>query len=77
MVNISLQKDVFNLMNNSVFGETMEHVKHRIDLRLTTDPNMALKQFPMLNFNNKAKYPYGLYKIENYKTKVVLLKQYM
>ena len=55
MVNMSLQKDVFNLMNNSVFGETVEHVKHRIDLRLTTDPNMALKQFSMLNFNNKNK----------------------
>ena len=37
-------------MNNSVFGKTIENLKNRIDLRLTTDPKMAVKQFWMTNF---------------------------
>ena len=53
-------------MNNSVFGNTVENVKHRIDLRLTTDPKLAIKQFSMLNFKT-AKYAEGLYMIEKYK----------
>jgi hypothetical protein len=51
----------------------MENVKHRIDSRLTTDPNMAIKQFSMLNFKT-AKYLDGLYMVEQYKTKVVMSK---
>ena len=42
-------------MNNSVFGKTIENLKNRIDLILTTDPKMAVKQFSMLNFKT-AKY---------------------
>jgi hypothetical protein len=60
-------------MNNSVFGKTMENVKNIIDLRLTTDPKMAVKQFSTLNFKT-AKYIDGLYMIEKYKTKVVMSK---
>ena len=57
------EKDCLNLVNNSVFGTTMEHVKHRIDLRLTTDPKLEVKQFSMLNFKT-ANYADGFYMIE-------------
>ena len=60
-------------MNNSIFGKTIKNVKDRIDLRLTTDPKMAVKQFSMLNFKT-SKYLDGLCMIENYKNKVVMSK---
>ena len=60
-------------MNNSVFGKTTENVQNRIDLILTTDPNMAIKQFSMLKLKYD-KYLEGWYIIENHKTKVVLSK---
>ena len=51
----------------------MENVKHRIDLRLTTDPKMAINQLSMLNFKI-AKYLEDLYMVGNHKTKVVMSK---
>ena len=57
------EKDLFGLMNNSTFGKTVENVNEIIDLHLTTNAQMAIKQVSMLNFTT-AQYINGLRMIE-------------
>ena len=61
---------LFKLMNNSVFGKTMENVRNRQNMHLTIDRENAIKWFSKLEFKD-ATYIDGLYLIQTHKTSIV------
>ena len=46
------EKDVFKLMNNSVFGKTMENIRNRVDVKLVSDRKVAEKLSAKPNFRH-------------------------
>ena len=46
------EKDFFKLMNNSVFGKTMENIRNRVDVKLVNDMDMAKKLTAKPNFKH-------------------------
>ena len=64
------EKDFFKLMNNAVFGKTMENVRNRMNLHLTTDQDNAIKWFSKPEFKTNT-HANGLYLIETHKTRIV------
>jgi len=57
-------------MNNSVFGKTMENIEKRIDIRLVTDKEMALKLVTRPNYDRTAIFNKNLIAGHMKKTKV-------
>ena len=65
------EKDLFKLMNNSVFGKTMENVAKRIEVKLITDEKKFVKQCSMPYFKDFRIFSEGLAAVEMKKTMVL------
>ena len=68
------EKDFFKLMNNSVFGKTMENVRNRVDIQLVNREEKAIKLFSKTNFDKRTIFFENLIAVHMYKTRLKLNK---
>ena len=65
------EKDFFKLMNNSVFGKTMENVRKHRDIKLVTTDEKRNKLVSEPNYHTTKHFSENLLAIEMKKTKVI------
>ncbi|KAF4520795.1 hypothetical protein B566_EDAN002371 [Ephemera danica] len=70
----NFEKDFFKLMNNAVYGKTMENVRKRRDLELVTEPHRLAKCIASIYFKDRVIYSEKMSAIHYHKKKVVLDK---
>ena len=70
----NFEKDFFKLMNNSVFGKTMENIRNRKDIKLVTSKKSALKLIAKPNFKNRTIFTENLISVHMSKTKLIFNK---
>ena len=68
------EKDFFKLMNNSVFGKTMENVRKHRDIKLVTTDERRNKLVSEPNYHTTKYFSENLLAIEMKKTKVIMNK---
>lgn len=68
------EKDFFKLMNNSVFGKTMENLRKRVDIHLVNSEKRAAKLTSRPNFKHLTIFNEDLSAIEMKKTKILYNK---
>ena len=68
------EKDFFKLMNNSVFGKTMENVRNHRDIKLITTDKRRKRLVSEPNYHSHKKFSEHLMAIEMKKTKVKITK---
>ena len=68
------EKDFFKLMNNSVFGKTMENIRSRVDIRLVTNEDQARKLISKPNFQHRTIFCENLAAIHMKKTRLLFNK---
>ena len=70
----SFEKDFFKLMNNSVFGKTMENIRKRIDVRLVTDSEKLIKWASKPTYVSSKIFNENLVTVHKIKEKITLNK---
>ena len=68
------EKNFFKLMNNSVFGKTMENVRKHRDIKLVTTDEKRNKLVSEPNYHTTKRFSENLLAIEMKKTKVKMNK---
>ena len=68
------EKDFFKLMNNSVFGKTMENIRNRVEIKLVNDKKQAEKLSVKPNFYHCNIFSEELVEVHMKKTKLVFNK---
>ena len=68
------EKDFFKLMNNSVFGKTMENIRKHIKIKLVTTEEKYLHTVMCPNFKSGVLFGENLMGCEMGKIKVVMNK---
>jgi hypothetical protein len=70
----AFEKDFFKLLNNAVFGKTMENVRNRVDIRLINDEATFVKLASKPTFETCQVYDENLIAVQMRKTRTVLDK---
>ena len=68
------EKDFFKLMNNSVFGKTMENIRNRVDVKLVSKRKKAEKLAAKPNFEHLTIFDENLVAIHMKRTKLTFNK---
>jgi hypothetical protein len=68
------EKDFFKLMNNSVFGKTMENLRNRVDNRIVNDEKKWNKLAKKHNFKSVTIFSENLVAVHMKRTSVKLVK---
>ena len=68
------RKNFFKLMNNSVFGKTMENVRNHRDIKLVTSDKRRKRLVSEPNYHSHNKFSNCLMAIEMKKTRVKMAK---
>ena len=71
---LDYEKDLFKLMNNSVFGKTMENVDRRIDVKLVKEEKKFVKMASKPTFKNFRIFNNDLIAVEVKKSEIVYNK---
>ncbi|XP_065652858.1 uncharacterized protein LOC136080174 [Hydra vulgaris] len=66
--------EFFKLMNNQVFKKTMENIENRVDIRLVTNRNEAIKLASKPNFESRTIFDENLLSIHMKRTKLTYAK---
>ena len=70
----NFEKDFFKLMNNSVFGKTMENIRNRVDVKLVNTKNKLRKLVAKPNFKSCKIFNENLVSVHMKKTSLTMVK---
>ena len=70
----NFEKDFFKLMNNSVFGKTMENIRNRVDVKLVNTEEKLRKLVAEPNFRSRKIFSENLVSVHMKKTSLTMNK---